>query len=130
MKINSGLVDVYGCHYKLYEFDSPPDPDLNPLVGTESFLALPVTQDVCVDAGIVYSFGVEIEQEFRGQGYGQKAHESRLNEYKVLYNYALCTVNRNNDIQLHILKKNGWVRLANTTSGQGNPIYLMGRNLK
>lgn len=84
-------------------------------------------------AGIVISHGVEIFPQFRGQGLGQKAHEARLDEFKKYYNYALCTVRRDNDVQLHILKKFGWVRLANTSTPQhsgGHPIYLMGRNLK
>lgn len=82
------------------------------------------------DASIIISHGVEIYEHLRGKGIGQAAHIARLARWQTYgYTYAMCTVRRDNDPQIHILRKNGWVRLANTASFSGTPIYIMGRNL-
>lgn len=83
------------------------------------------------EAPIIISHGVEIFEAFRGKKLGQAAHIARLARWtSEAYNYAMCTVRRDNDSQNHILRKNGWVRLANTASVGGVPIYVMGRNLR
>lgn len=80
---------------------------------------------------IVISHGVYLLEPFRGLGHGSTAHVARLDRFRTDgYNYAICTVRRDNLPQLAILKKNGWVRLANTASLSGTPIYLMGKNLR
>lgn len=87
--------------------------------------------DSCMGSGVIISYGVQLFPQYRGQGLGQRFHQERLDRWvKNDYTYALCTVRRDNDPQLAILKKNGWVRLANTASMHGQPIYIMGRNLK
>lgn len=100
-------------------------------VGTEWDEEFPAGDGDSCGSGIIISYGVNIQEGLRGRGIGQKAHVERLNRFRGDgYNYVLCTVRRDNDAQLHILKKHGWVRLANTASADGTPIYLMGRNLK
>lgn len=45
----------------------------------------------------------------RGEGRGKLAHDARIDQARYLgYNTALCTVNMDNSIQLHILEKAGW----------------------
>lgn len=105
----------------------------NVVVGYESDTDFPFGdgEDECGLSSIVISHGVVINEGYRGQGFGKLAHVNRLDRWKANnYHYALCTVRRDNDPQLHILKINGWVRLANTASNNGTPIYIMGRSLK
>ena len=86
--------------------------------------------DDCGSA-IVISHGVQIAKEYQGQGFGKALHAERLARFaREGYNYALCTVRRDNDVQCNILRKAGWNRLANSASYTGTPIYLMGRSLK
>lgn len=100
-------------------------------VGVEWWDELPAGDGDGCGSAVVISYGVSISPSLRGKGLGQKAHKERLERFRNEgYNYALCTVRRDNQAQLHILKKNGWVRLANTASTDGTPIYLMGRNLR
>lgn len=100
------------------------------LVGHEHATDFPGGEGDC-HSGVVVSHGAFIYEGERGKGLGQLAHEARLERFRREgFNYALCTVARSNDAQLHILKKNGWVRLASTASDNGTPIYLMGKNLR
>lgn len=86
--------------------------------------------DYCGSA-IIISHGVCITEPFRGKGHGTRLHLERLERFRVEgYNYALCTVRRENVPQMHILNKQGWNRLANTASFDGTPLYIMGRSLK
>lgn len=105
----------------------------NHMVGFARETAFPAGDgdDECSGSGIIISHGVELLPQFRGQGLGTKAHKERLESWvQRNLSYALCTVRRDNDPQLKILKNSGWVRLASTCSQYGSPIYLMGRTLK
>ncbi len=98
------------------------------IIGTEAYDDFPMPDG---KSPIVISHSVEILKQFRGQGFGQKAHADRLDRWaRNGYNYAMCVVRRDNDPQLHILRKNGWVRLANTATLWADPVYIMGRSLK
>ena len=61
---------------------------------------------------IVVSTNAFIEEEYRGKGNGNKAHQSRLQLMRELrYDYAICTVVSTNEAQRHILASNGWKKL-------------------
>lgn len=101
------------------------------VIGVEQETEFPMgdsNNDKC--SSIMISHAVEIYESLRGKGMGQAAHIARLNRWRSYgLSYAMCTVRRDNDPQNHILRKNGWVRLANTASMSGVPIYIMGKNL-
>jgi GNAT superfamily N-acetyltransferase len=62
---------------------------------------------------IVVSNHAFIYPQYRGKGLGQLQHKERLAEAKKLgYNYILCTVNKSNMAEIHILQKNGWDYLS------------------
>lgn len=61
---------------------------------------------------IVVSNHAFIEKGERGKGLGNEAHFQRLSKMRELgYDYALCTVVKDNEAQIHILEKNGWRKL-------------------
>lgn len=100
-------------------------------IGNECWDDFPVGDGDGCGSAIVISYGVHIQPSLRGRGIGQRAHKERLERFRNEgYNYAMCTVRRDNRPQLAILQKNGWVRLANTASTDGTPIYIMGKNLR
>lgn len=80
---------------------------------------------------IVISNHAFIYPEFRGRGFGSEQHAERLRKAKYLgYNYIICTVIKENEIERHILRKNNWAFLSefyNTESG--NVVRLYGRQL-
>jgi ribosomal protein S18 acetylase RimI-like enzyme len=48
--------------------------------------------------------------EYRNQGIGKKAHQERLRLAKEnLYDFALCTVDSTNTVQIKNLEANGWI---------------------
>jgi len=58
---------------------------------------------------IVVSNHAFIYPSHRNRGFGKVQHEQRLAKARELgYNYILCTVNKENDVECHILEKNGW----------------------
>lgn len=58
---------------------------------------------------IVISNHAFIYSQFRGQGIGQEQHKERLNTASAAgYNYVMCTVKADNDVERHILRKHGW----------------------
>ncbi len=58
---------------------------------------------------ILISHDSWVKEEFRGQGIGTKAHQSRLEVAEALgANYLICTVNAYNTPQIRILRKFGW----------------------
>lgn len=100
-------------------------------IGWEDQTRFPAGDGDDCGSGIVVSHNVAILEEFRGKGHGTAAHVARLTRWVYEgYSYALCTVRRDNEPQLKVLRKHGWVKLANTASDPGNPIYIMGRNLR
>lgn len=59
---------------------------------------------------IVVSNHAFINPEDRGQGFGRKQHQSRLEEIASLgYDVAVCTVNESNTREIDMLKRNGWL---------------------
>lgn len=100
------------------------------IIGFETRTEFPAGDDDCTGSGIAISHGVWLYSHYRGMGHGGRAHMERLESLKKAgYNYVVCTVREDNKAQLHILLKNGWVKLATTASSVGSPIYLMGRDL-
>lgn len=67
----------------------------------------------------------------RNQGLGSKAHQERLNTARKLgYNYAICTVDKNNLPQTEILNSFYWKELSNFLSTKtGHQIALFGKTL-
>lgn len=58
---------------------------------------------------IVVSNHAFIYPEYRGKGYGKKQHIERLNKARELgYNAIICTVSKENEIELKMLEKNDW----------------------
>jgi GNAT superfamily N-acetyltransferase len=99
--------------------------------GRSYYSEFPFNEEDACESSIIISHGVEIYPQFRGQGHGSRLHAERLEEFRSNgYALVLCTVRRDNEPQLAILRKNGWVKLINTASASGSPIYLMGKNLK
>lgn len=80
---------------------------------------------------IAVSIHTFVLPELRGKGYGDKDHKLRLAELQRLgYNYALCTVNARNAVEVHILEKNGWDRLSEfVSSSTGNTVRLYGKHI-
>ena len=73
---------------------------------------------------IAESYGVYINQEFRGQGFGQQQHLDRLTLAKAGgLRTLLATVKNENLVERHILSKNGWNELSNDPSIQ-NTFFL------
>lgn len=106
-------------------------PDTGLFLAQEHCTEFPAGDGDYCGSGIIISHGVLINEANRGNGWGKKLHAERLARWvKEGYSYALCTVRRDNEPQLQILRKAGWNRLANTCSFGGEPIYLMGRSLK
>ena len=58
---------------------------------------------------IAFSFAAKVAAGERGKGIGQEQHKARLDCAKEWgCTYMLCTVAKHNEVQKHILKKNGW----------------------
>lgn len=72
-----------------------------------------------------------IAPEFRGKGLGDIQHKQRLHTAKVLgYDYMICTVNSENEVEKKILVKNNWVRLDTFRNSEtGNNVEIWGRVL-
>lgn len=68
----------------------------------------------------------------RGQGFGQAQHEARLWKARELgYDLMLCTVKTDNEVEIHILRKNGWIVEREFISTEtGHAVQLWSRNLK
>lgn len=65
----------------------------------------------------------------KGQGKGQVAHKERIKLSQELgYDYILCTVISTNELEKHILKKNGWKKLDSFKSSKSkNEVEIWGR---
>jgi predicted acetyltransferase len=83
----------------------------------------------CKQVGV--SNGMFILPQYRGMGFADTEHKSRLDHMKMLgYDYALCTVNSANMQELQILNKNGWKLLSGFVSkNTGHHVYIYGRQL-
>lgn len=80
---------------------------------------------------IVVSNHAFIYPKYRGKGLGQSQHQQRLAKAKELgYNLILCTVNKSNAAELHILDKNGWLPVERFTNTEtGNDVAIWSRQL-
>jgi len=80
---------------------------------------------------IVVSNHAFIHKTYRGQGHGKEQHLQRLRKARELgYNYILCTVNKENEAELHILEKYGWTMLEITYNSETeHDVTLWGRFL-
>lgn len=73
-------------------------------VGSSMVSMFPETSDVCI------SHGVWIPHVERGKGVGDAQHKLRLEWMKKQgFKLAICTVAADNDAELAILNKNGWL---------------------
>lgn len=81
---------------------------------------------------IVVSNHALIYEWARGRGHGQRQHENRLNQARALgYDLMLCTVREDNEVEIHILRKNGWIVEREFMSTEtGHAVQLWSRNLK
>jgi len=72
-----------------------------------------------------------ISPDQRGNGYGDAAHKQRLKEAQELgYDYIICTVDRANEVQCHILEKNNWYNLDDFVNREtGKTIKIYGKKL-
>lgn len=60
---------------------------------------------------MVVSNNAFIYPHYRGKGHGQTQHKERLAKARELgYSAIVCTVNKNNAAEIHILEQNGWTR--------------------
>lgn len=82
-------------------------------------------------AQIVVSHNVFVPLELRKQGYGTEAHSIRLEIIEDLgYDYAICTVDAENEAERKILQRNNWCLLDTFVSNKSNKyIYLYGRRI-
>lgn len=81
--------------------------------------------------GIVVSFNAFIDKDYQGYGLGQWFHQQRLTLMKVLgYSCAMCTVTSDNDVEKHILTKNGWKSVHSfKNSRTGNTVEIWVKDL-
>lgn len=84
---------------------------------------LPGSSQVCV------SHSMFVKPEHRGQGLADQEHKDRLAAIKDLgYDYAICTVDKSNAAQVHLLEKNGWTNLDFFWSQKtGHSVGIYGR---
>lgn len=97
----------------------------------ESPVAIASVDDLpgCTQVAVIHSSFVLPEK--RGQGIGREAHLERLRIIQDwLYNYALCTVDRNNEPEIKILESAKWKRLDEFVSTKtGHIVCLYGRKM-
>ena len=80
---------------------------------------------------ICISLHATVYLHMRGKGYGQKQHLERLDTARKLgYKYIICTVKATNEVEKHILAKNGWKQLDNFLNQEHEGILIYGRNLE
>ena len=82
--------------------------------------------------GVVVLHNVWLAPELRGEGRGGRAHKARLAHVTALgYRYALCTVNKQNRAERHILEQNNWHKVSAFTNpwDDKKAVVLMGRHL-
>lgn len=81
---------------------------------------------------IVISNHVFMHKENRGRGYGSLSHKKRLSKIKALgYDYSICTVKKTNEVEIHILEKNGWKFLDSFFNREtGHEVCLYGRRVE
>ena len=72
-----------------------------------------------------------VNPEHRGKGVGQLRHEERLRIAEVAgCGLIICTVNSTNDVEKHILSKNGWDHLTTfRNEHQDSWVELWGKTL-
>lgn len=69
--------------------------EINEFPGCESYIAV--------------SNNAYIKPELRGQGLGQRQHHERLERARNMgFKLIMCTVDEDNAVEKHILRKNGW----------------------
>jgi hypothetical protein len=79
---------------------------------------------------IVVSNHAHIHPHLRGKGLGQIEHLQRLHKMRDLgYDYTICTVAKDNEVQSHILNKMDWRELASFWVPYTGEILLYGRPL-
>lgn len=80
---------------------------------------------------IIVSNHAFIEKEMRGEGYGKLQHTKRIEKAIELgYDYILCTVREDNEVEKHILRKNGWTFHDHFTSRKSEHVVeIWGRLL-
>jgi RimJ/RimL family protein N-acetyltransferase len=73
-----------------------------------------------------------ISPDQRNQGFGQLAHEQRLDQARELgYDYMICTVLESNEVQIKILDNNGWTKLSTFNNREtGHRVCIYGHFLR
>lgn len=81
---------------------------------------------------VAISHGVFVPLGERGKGKGKAAQAARLSVLKegLGYDYAICTVDLKNEVQLKVLTEAGWSYLTSFPSSKtGNNVAIFGRQL-
>lgn len=95
---------------------------VNEVIGGYEIDPLPGNGDVAV------SHGVYLREGFRGAGLGQRQHEERLaNITNQNYMAVICTVREDNEVEKHILTKNGWTKVWGFPNKDGEKVELWAR---
>lgn len=83
----------------------------------------------CSQVGVLHS--AFVLPQHRGNGIGKLAHQNRLDIAREnLYDYALCTVDSENEPQIKNLLSNGWDLLDRFESNKtGHKVEIWGRKL-
>lgn len=84
------------------------------------------------NAQVAVSHALFVPQWERNKGWGTKEHPERLKQMADAgYDYVICTVNKANVKQLHILDRFGWKSLVEfQSSNTSHTVVIYGRNLK
>lgn len=82
-------------------------------------------------ADVLISHNAVVYEGQQNQGFGQNLHKQRLEKAKELgYSYVICTVNKDNEKQIHILEKNGWNEIDSFVSKcTSHELIIFGRQL-
>ncbi len=79
------------------------------------------------------SNNVFIHEQYRGKGFGKLQHEQRLLAAALpenFLNYLICTVNKDNKAEIHILATHGWKVLDEfVSSDTAHTIQIWGRKV-
>lgn len=97
----------------------------NSLIVSFSFTSMPNCQQTLISYGVIVHYGLE------GRGIGSVTHKFKLDFLRALktvygqpwFDNVICTVNDENEAELKILRKNGWVELLPATRKYGSSLW-------
>lgn len=81
---------------------------------------------------LAVSHGMYMKPEFRGKGFAHEEQQQSLDFMRSYgYKYALCTVAGDNEAQIKVLNKAGWVKLASFWDDcMCHDVFLFGKDLQ